>query len=267
MAKKADRERTRPLTLEFLRDLGAFEGFVPPAGPFDPMGTWAHTYYLWLVQRWGSGGSLRLRRKPADDGGVHLDVDLTVAERTGCLRRARAALRCAADPLCTPRSWTLTTQILDLEGKPIAGTTVQEKGTLTKGQLTVAFDGRRRLERVPEPATSQWSLFDAVQRLPGPKTKPLAFAMLEEMDLVKPGQRLEFRETKTLELGGTTLRLRGYQQLGRGILPWQYWVDEQGRLLFAFSGIRAYIHDPKAEAKTMKAIDWARAKHKRRKTQ
>ncbi len=96
-------------------------------------------------------------------------------------------------------------------------------------------------------APSNWSVFDVVQRLPGREAQTLKFALLEEMDLLKPGQRRAFREEKQVELGGRRVRLRGYHQIGRGVLPWLYWVDESGRLLLAYSGVRAFLYDAQAE--------------------
>ena len=260
--RKTDPTRTRPLSLEFLRDLGALKGLSLPAGPFDPNGTWTASYRLWLVQRNMGGGCLRLRREPADDG-VRLDVELCVAEVGGYLRRTRAELRCAADDLCTPKSWTLTSRSIGLDGRPVKGTEVAETGAIRRGVVEVRFGERRRSEKVPGPVTSNWSLLEAVQRWKAGKIKPLAFTMLEELDLPKPGQRLALRERKDFEWNGRKLRLCGYQQIGRGVLPWQYWVDERGQLLAAFSGVRALLHDPGASQWMQERLDRARARLKR----
>jgi hypothetical protein len=260
--RKTDPTRSRPLSLEFLRDLGALKALSLPAGPFDPDGTWTASYRLWLVQRNTGGGCLQLRREPADDG-VRLDVELRVAEVGGYLRRTRVELRCAADDLCTPKSWTLTSRSIGLGGRPIKGTEVAETGSLRRGVVEVRFGDRRRSEKVPGPVTSNWSLLEAVQRWKPGKIKPLAFTMLEELDLPKPGQRLGFREKKDFELNGRKLRLCGYQQIGRGVLPWQYWVDERGRLLAALSGVRALLYDPGASQWTEERLDRARARLKR----
>jgi len=262
--RKTDPARARPLTLEFLRDLGALEDFSPPTAPFDAEGTWVNSYRLWLVQQFLGCGSLRLRREPIGADGVRLGVDLAIAEHGGYLRRTRATLECANGALCTPRSWALESQSLDLDDRPAKATRFSEAGTVRDGVVETRIGDRTRRDSVPQPVTSNWSLFEAVQRLDGEKTPPLKFAMLEEMDLLKPDQRLEFREAKAFEVNGRTLRLRGYQQIGRGILPWQYWVDAAGRLLFAFSGVRAWVYAPDAERRTQEKLDAARGRMKRR---
>ena len=245
--RKDDPARTRPLTLEFLRELGAFKDFSAPKGKFDPSGAWTQTYRLWLVQRWRGGGCLRLGRKRLTGGGVGLDVDLTVVEHTGYSRRVTASLKCVGDALCTPRSWTLQSRNIGGDDRPTTGTAFSETGAIRDGRLEIRFGDKVRTEKVPEPITSNFSLFEAVGRLAGKKAKPLKFAMLEGLDMLKPGQRLEYRRDKVFDLGGSRLRLRGYHQIGEGVLPWQYWVDQAGRLLFAFSGLRAFIYDPNAE--------------------
>ena len=269
MAKQqrlVDRTRSRPLSIEFLRELGVLEDFTPPSGAFDPAGAWTHAYHLWLVQPHFGGGALTIRREPSE-GGARLHVAYDVAEYTGYIRRTKAVLDCRADALATPTSWTLDSQILDTEDKPTTGTTCSGKGSLAEGVLEVRFAGRARKRRVPTPVTSQWSLFDAVQRLPGKATKPRTFTMLEEMDLVKPDQRLAFREERELEVGDATLRLCGYDHIGWGILPWQYWVDRQGRLLVALSGVRAFIYNTSADGWMRKKLDAARSRMRRRRQQ
>jgi hypothetical protein len=69
---------------------------------------------------------------------------------------------------------------------------------------------------------------------------------LEDFDRPKPHHTLQYVDTVSLLLAdhrtrtGTLLRLHVYHHLGDGNMPWVYWVDEQGRLLFAVSGFEAY---------------------------
>jgi len=258
--KAAQPERTRPITVESLKAFGALGSLSLPAEPFDPTAEWTQTYRLWLVQRYRSGGKLVVHRTPSGRDGVRLRVESTLAEYGGHLRRIEAVLDCAADTLCSPRGWRLKATHLDVRDKPTAGSGLSERGTLAGGTWTVRFGDRSRKRKIPSPVTSNWSLFEAVQRLPGKDTQPLSFAMLDEMDLLKPDQRLSFCGTKEVQVGGRKRMLRGYAQIGRGVLPWQYWVDEQSRLLLAFSGVRAYVWDPKAEQTLQKQRQAARSR-------
>ena len=93
-----------------------------------------------------------------------------------------ASLACADDALCTPRSWTLQSRHLGADDRPTAGTAFSETGAIRDGRLEIRFGDKVRTEKVPQPITSNWSLFGAVGRLAGKKAKPLKFAMLEGMD-------------------------------------------------------------------------------------
>jgi hypothetical protein len=100
-----------------------------------------------------------------------------------------------------------------------------------------------------------------VQHLRGKDTAPLRFALLEDLDLLKPNHRLSFAETATVKAaGGSELKLTGYEQIGEGVLPFHYWLDEQRRLLFVLSGPRAYIYDPEARIKVTDAKQRGRRK-------
>jgi len=246
VAKKPDPAQARPLTLDFLEQLGVFKGFRSPTGPFDPSGAWSNTYRLWMVQQWNSGGMLTLRRKPQGGKGVKLKVDQTILQWSGHVRHLNAEVDCLADTLATPTTWSLATQVFGPDAKVFDDTVMTEGGTLGGGVREVRSGQRSRKQKVPTPITSNWSLLDTVQRLSGKATKPLAFAMLDEMDLLKCDQELSYRGEKVMNLGGKEVKLTGYHQIGRGVLPWQYWVNEQSRLLFAFSGVRAWIYDPAA---------------------
>jgi len=246
VAKKPDPAQARPLTLDFLEQLGVFKDFRPPTEPFDPSGAWSNTYRLWMVQQWNSGGMMRVRRQPQEGKGVRVKVDQTILQWSGHVRFLEADLSCAADTLTTPQTWSLEARCLGPDKRLFDSTVLSEKGEIKDGVREVWFGNRSRQSKVPTPVTSNWSLLDAVQRLDGKATQPLTFAMLDEMDLLKVDQELSWRGEKTMDFGGKKVKLRGYHQIGRGVLPWQYWVNEQGRLLFAFSGVRAWIYDPKA---------------------
>jgi len=55
------------------------------------------------------------------------------------------------------------------------------------------------------------------------------------------------RKTYMAKEGGRDVRLHAYSQVGRGIVPWVYWVDEQGRLLFIVAGLEGYVLNAQAK--------------------
>ncbi|MFQ6130725.1 MAG: hypothetical protein ACE5R4_01695 [Armatimonadota bacterium] len=245
-AKQDDSTRTRPLTIPALREYGALDAFSAP-GSFDPGGEWTHTYRIWLVGSRGRRemGSLRLERTAGGDA-VVLDVAQSVKQATGSVHETNARIQCRPNQLCSPLSWRIESVLLDADGRPLETTRVEQTAAVHDGAIEIVHGDTSSVRKVPRAFTSNWSLFEAVQRLPGAKTRPLRFALLEDLDLLKKGQRLSFQETATFELGGKALRLDGYHQTGRGVLPYHYWVDEHRRLLVAISGIRAYILDSTA---------------------
>ena len=249
MAKKDNPTREEPLTLESLKKLGALDKyFSPPEGPFAPTGAWENTYSLWLVQAGESGGgALRIKRTPAPNGKeVELDVTQDIRQSTGSLFRTKAKVRCAADALATPLSWELESAVYDTGNKIIAETTLSQSAKVEDGKIKVTDNGKALTREAPRLYTSNWSLFDAIQRLPNTDKPAPEFSLLEDLDLRKDGQRITAIGAGQIEAGGKTIRVHGFQHVGRAILPYRYWLDGQNRLLVAISGIRAYLYAPAA---------------------
>ncbi|MBM4049677.1 MAG: hypothetical protein FJ279_31665 [Planctomycetes bacterium] len=65
--------------------------------------------------------------------------------------------------------------------------------------------------------------------------------------MLKPNQRLAYRRSLELPLSDQKVKLHCFEHLGEGILPYEYWLDDQRRLLIAVSGMRAFIFDPTAQ--------------------
>ena len=215
---------------------GVLERLRPPAGTFDPNGAWEHRYAVCVLapERGARGehpqpyGTLALGRKPIAGGGFALEVDLSISTRGRSGMRSRASLMCADDRFGTPRQWELRSETIE-QGRPVADLTVVKRGS-----------GDRN-------GTSNWSLLEAVQRLPF-DAAPVSFDMLEDLDLRKPGQTLRPVDAVTLELGGRAVRLHGFRQTGRGILPTHYWLDERHRLIAVSGGLRGLVWAPRESA-------------------
>jgi hypothetical protein len=241
-----DRFLARPPTLAALKEYVLDKEFKPPDGPFDPRVSWRHMYRLWMVGR--EVGYLQLTRTaPADGGPAQLEVDQRFMQENG-VAVTTAAIRTGTDPLACPQSWDLEAVILDTDAKPVEVTRIKAAGAVKDGAVHATRGGRTTARPAPAPLTSNWSLFDAVQRLAPGDGKTLEFTLLEELDLLKPEQQLAYRGTVATELGGRAVTLHHWQHLGRGIEPYDYYVDGSGRLLVALSGIRAYFLDPGAPA-------------------
>jgi hypothetical protein len=159
-----------------------------------------------------------------------------------------AEVQCRNDALASPVSWTLKSALTDTEGKPASDLDFEEQVTVDGSTLRVQSAGRTLSRPGSEHLTSDWPLFDAVQRLPLKESPPLRFDLLEGLSLLKRGHRLWYHGVETVEIGGVSRRLHVFHQTGRGILPYEYWLDEQHRLLVVVTGPRAYILGAKGGA-------------------
>jgi hypothetical protein len=251
----------------------ALDGFVLPREPFDPAGAWVNTYDL--VERSGRSGrvgALRLERQPLAGGRARL----IVAHRkvcTGGAVQARAEIECGTDALSTPVAAKSETWATDGKGAVLDDSRLAEVVEFGPEGLVLRRDGRDwRLPATP-PLTLDWCLFDAVQRLPPGQPVAGGFSLAGRLNYeVRPDQVLRPMAPALVRVGGhpvwvekaepleagTVYRsvaavegaveapLSGFEQDGTGILPTTYWLSEQGRLLFVFSGLFAWVFNAKA---------------------
>ena len=191
---------------------------------FDPNGAWTHEYQIGAPVFAGVDfqhapvGKLTLEREPGSGGAFELRVRSQVKLESSSIGHV-ARLESIADELATPRAW-------------------QVEETITGyGDATVLAATSAGGERPG--TTSNWSLFEAVQRLG--EAEPSEFTLLEDLRSRKHPQRLVSAGDLAFSLGGDELRLRGKRLIGAGNLPWHFWVDENGRLLFVLSPLKTYV--------------------------
>lgn len=233
------------------------EGFRPPTGSFDPESAWESSYRLFIIghlsapyREWQrvAAGALRLRREPLTGGRFRLRVSFTAAQGIhggGSIDRVEAELICTSDRFATLRSWRRRVLCLAPDGAPVGGMDMRESGRVTKGVL-IRRTARERTRRVSLPLTCNWAIFEALQRLPAETKEALRFAMLEELEFLRPNQCLRRGEPLEVETGGHSVRWLRFEQFGEGVLPWTYCLDEQHRVVAAFTVMRAYVYDPTA---------------------
>ena len=258
------------MTPDALKECGVLDDVSAPQGGFDPNGAWTQTWRLWAVGSDNHRGIVRIKRSVSDNGRT---VDLEVNQYTLLVtyfaqNEVVAELQCRADALTSPRSWRVTSRILDLvNGKEFERARVEESAQVRNGTIRVRTAGGTFTREAPETFTCNWSLFDTVQRLPGERTTALEFDLLQELDELKTGHRLRFREKTSIRHAGKTVPVTCYQQLGRALLPYHYYVDEHHRLLLITGGSRAYILDAAGRAfhdEQVKALLTRRNRQKRR---
>jgi hypothetical protein len=240
---------------------------------FEPLGSWTSLYSVYYLlpftKPWRSAfrswGALRIERTAVSTGesqlkGVRLN-------RMVCGNFARLSWNagCATDRLSTPKQWQVESQLMSETFSPITKDGYHYLDISTAGHLDrsipmqaarFSFNGlmddshieisglTKRSWPVQATTTANWCLFDALQRLAGEEISPIRFDLLEDYETVKSGQVLSYYRTCTVEFANTSVKLNGYKQLGHGILPWEYWLDEKHRLVMAAGGFLGYLLNP-----------------------
>ena len=221
--------------------------FRPPPGPHDPRGDWALDYVVYTLGsirgHGGRLGTLSLRRKATAGDGAILAIDYQKRVTPDGFQKVVAGITCRGDRLATPTRWRYSAEIARPGQVTLETTRLEKSGEAKDRQVEIIDHGGVRPMAVPPSWTINWALFEAVGRLPREPFDPIRFALLDHFDQLKANQVLSFRQSVEVAIGGKPLRLHAYDHLGEGIVPWIYWVDEQGRLLFAVSGLEAYLLD------------------------
>lgn len=286
MAKKRSKRTPvgSPLTPSVLGRIGGLSGFPPAPADFDPAGSWTNTYRIWTCHGYRESGnydmgSLRIERAAGGPAGTFaLRVDQKVVNDEGAVHSTRAEIECHSDRLASPVRWELSSCLVGPDGKPRAGLTTEESCSIDGDAIEVRKGGRlfRRPRRVTssteddaprkgsESLTGDWCLFEAIGRLPFRKGPALVFDLMEGMSLLKGAHRLSYRGPDTVELKKGRVSMHRFVQIGRGTLPYEYWLDESHRLLVAITLSRAYILDDGAEEKTEPRAKWGRRSYQRK---
>jgi hypothetical protein len=233
---------------------------------FDPNGDWTNTYnffYTQAIQRRTvfldvHYGKLRICRKVREDGKVVFDVE--VQKQTGQhvaheVQVTKADFVCNIDELSTlaiGETWRLSSEVTLLRNEALKPySRYEEWGRLGEDGSDVVIekskDGSSFMEFARQaadiPVSANWALFDAVQRLAPEKISggPIRFTMLNHLDKVQGDQRLSFLEKFDAKFGQRQVSLRGFCQVGSGVMPMYYWVDERGRLVVARFGLLGLV--------------------------
>lgn len=210
--------------------------------PHDPQGDWT---LRWGIHTLAPGtphraGTLRLSRRRIGEDEAELLVRREQLGLAGQALHVEAAIRFRPEPLGRPLTWQYSTRQTVAEARDPVALALEREGRWDGTTLHVG----NRETTLDAPATINWLLFESVPRLPRRAGPPLAFTLIDHFDQPKPGQTLAWSRRVEVPApgdGGETLRLDCFDQLGRGIVPWTYWVDPLGRTRFAVSGIEAYL--------------------------
>ncbi len=222
------------LTPTLLRELGAVDRFPSTPADFRPDGNWTHNYRIWTCHGYResgneNAGTLRITRRADSAKTFYLNVRQEIDQTDELTNAVDVTIKCRTDRLASPEQWKLSSRFFRADQKDIPELSTTESGRIS-GRA-----GR---------ATGDWCLFEAVQRLPFDKRISLSFDLLEGMSLSKPGHHLSYRGTFPMKTSGKkSIPLHCFSQIGNGILPGEYWLDERHRLLAVISMNKAYVLD------------------------
>jgi len=254
MAKKKTRTIVgRPLTPEILRqELGGLGEFTSTPEDFEPDGSWVNTYRIWTCHGYIESGNqnvgfLRIERIAgrAKEPFI-LKVHQEVVQTDMLLSTLDAEVACLKDELASPVRWRLSSRLTGADGSIRSELSTDERAVVRGDAVHIETAGRTVQRRISHPMTSDWDLFEAVQRLEHEKETNLRFGLLEGLSVFKEEQHLVCSGNRAQAPGESTLRHRCVQT-GRGILPSEYWIDEKYRLQLVCSMNKAYILDDDAE--------------------
>ncbi len=255
MAKKKKKSKgaqvLHPLTPTNMTEFGVLTAPPPGEDGFTPDGSWSRFYRIWTCYGYRSGsnrdsGYLFLSRKVADNA-ARLKAHQVLLNAEGTKHSIEARIRCRTDATAAPVEWTVTSSFSGGPDRNLPDVTTKESARIDGQTLAVTVGGRTRKRKLPGPVAADWCLFDAVQRLPFRKGEPLGFALLEGMSLAKEDHRLSYRGRIPVTWGPKKVPLHCFQQTGRGVYPYEYWLGDDHRLLMVVTGPRTYIADPNAK--------------------
>jgi hypothetical protein len=238
--------------LDLLRDV--LRDYIPPSGSFDPSGHWLHHYRLYTLVNARKltlptprfGGQLSIRRTPQATGGAILNVNYQKSTQFAGMHTLLATVVCAGNDLATPLNWD-SIYTAAAPAHPLKmSLEIRETGIVRDRTIFIERGTVQKKLFLSSAFTLNWSLFDAVQRLARPGGAPLRFTLLDGGDAPKPNQVLAFYQSVDLKNrwpGAPSLRVHGFLQIGDGISPQVFWVDDRGELLFLLSGLDAYVLD------------------------
>ncbi|MHC4533847.1 MAG: hypothetical protein ACYS6K_07840 [Planctomycetota bacterium] len=257
MAKKSKRTIVgSPLTPTLLDGLSAISDFPPSSENFKPDGNWVNTYRIWTCHGYNESGNenvglLRIKRLIDSDNSIVLKVHQEVLQTDALVNIVEATIECRDNQLTSPIQWRVSSRFIDAEGKYISQLSSNDNGSA----------GVRSSRN-----TCDWCLFEAVQRLKFNRQTSLHFNLLEGLSLLKKDQRLSYHELFPTKIGRENIPLHCFVQIGNGILPCEYWLNDQHRLLVVTSMNKAYIFDEQAETITKQIIEEARKSYVKRKS-
>jgi hypothetical protein len=148
----------------------------------------------------------------------------------------KGAIVCKNDALLSLVRWDFESQNI-VSRKVQSYLTHKEKGELKDGFIRRTISGlspiKQRLPKGDLPVVCNWTMMLAASRLMKPGMKETKFHVLEDLCYLKTNHSLRYKGEYDFDSAGNrVIKADCYLQLGEGILPYHYWKDKEGSLLF-----------------------------------
>ena len=274
MAKKSAKRTIvgSPLTPALLKELRAVDEFPVTTKGFNPRANWVNTYRIWTCHGFRETGNqnagfIRIKRLAGkSDATFTLKIHQQLAETDGIVNVIDVEIQCQNDLLASPVRWRLSSCFIGPDGRSQDELSIQEKAGIEENVMILQTGSRTLKRKVPSRLTCDFCIFEAVQRMNFDKEISLSFDMLEGLSLLKQDQKLSYRGAYPMNLGGKNMSLQRFDQLGNGILPCEYWLDNDHRLMAVTSMNKAYILDDQAVKTIKQKIEQLRKSYMRTKS-
>lgn len=220
----------------------------PEVADFDPAGTWLHTYRL-VGARGFHGentavGIIRMKRIAIGEDRFRLGIESRIVLQEAMENRVTANAECSAGQPATPLTWTHLSEHRGPEGNFFPRLRLKQEGETHNGRIKIDVDRHSYHPELSNPWTTEFVLFESLQRLPFAGAPDIYFDLFEDFSMVKRNQRLIYRGPRDFDLGEAgEHRLHRFDHIGSGIVPFEYYLDEAHRLLVAISGNKFLVLD------------------------
>ncbi len=242
-----------PYTPALLEKMKLMNTVPPVPDTFSPDGPWRMEYRVWSSQGWidfnnrNIGRIVLEKQISASDPTFTLSVRQDIVHFGGILHTISARAICNNDAIASLREWSVKSVITDTSGTEDPRLTLEHSYRLEHGTVRRRINGSESSFEAGLHVSSDWSMLEAVQRLPFHEPDIPPFLSMDGMTVPKRGHEIHFRENVVEKLKNQNVTLRTFYQLGFGVLPYEYWLDENHRLIMMISMNRIYFLDNNAE--------------------
>lgn len=244
----------QPLTPQVISEFTDFQGLPPPDNIFKPEGDWTQTYRIFTCHGYThrknlTRGFLKIQRENKASGDqIHFRIKQKIVNSEGRVQKIDADVRAKNDNLATLLHWSVESRFFNSAGNKIPDLSMSEEYDIETYREVVSEESS--VFKPTGPITSDFTLFEAIPRLPFSTEANPSFHVVEGLTLFKRNHYLVYRGEDSLKTEKQDATLQWFHQIGEGVLPYEYWVDNHRRLIAATTLSRAYLLDPQAEQKT-----------------